>query len=1099
MTDKGNIQSCKYTNYFFGLIIVLAISLSITILVISPSVLQKTYGHAFVIDSNPSPSQSLKSPPKSVQVTLSEPVDVRYSKISVLDSTGKQVDKKDVHYVKGDHTVLGVSMPASVKDGVYTVSTKMLSEVDGHVTDNAFVFGIGKAAIPTATAASSNGAGSELSVPDALARFPSLVGQVIIVGGAFLALWIWKPLAKIGWLFTVFTGTKHRIDRSFYLLMLVGSTILILSDIAMIVVQASSIGATIGDAISTKFGSVWIIRTVLSLILIGFSVLFCYKQGILKFNTIRDRGNKNKTSEYHSSSLQLTRKVIIFYLVFGTLTLFTTSLISHGAAVSGNALTSILIDFIHNFGASLWIGGLIYLAFVIAPCIKKANLEEPIKASILSIILPRFSTIPVTVLGVIVITGPFLLYILESNLALTLASFYGKVLIIKLSLAAVMIVIGGYNQVRIYPQALKESTMITIKAIQNRHNVKVEENRAFKGNVSSDSNSIKEIPNSMNSEKDAGKIENYKSSSKTNITAISKFNRTTKIEALVGIALLLAVAVMVNSGLPDSEFQSLIQQQKQQFQNGQLLAAQTSNKPFTATSFTDDGDIITLSIDPFHPGSNNFQIRFLNSTWTLIDMNSATVRLTQTDKGIGPIEVDTKHMSSTSNEFSASASFGLPGKWEIQIEGTPKRENSPNILGTFDLLVKPSLDQTKFNVQEFRVPQDLNKNNSASQPLYPIYDKTRNMIWVGDTSIGSGRLLAYNLSSGKYYSHILNGTSIVTSIAMDSNHNNIWYVDPLNKNLGTYDPNTKSNTLYKIKSQGPPSGITIDNGVNNSITSNVWISLPADNEIARFNTQTKNFTTYHIPTPNSGPLGITADSAGLIWFAEAGSGKIASIDTNKNFIITEYPSKGSNNTNSTLKSPTALLIDPDTNDIFVSEHDGHSVSVFDPLLKTFKRYSDLDSTGLPFGMALDSYHNLWVAEHIINKISVIDTTTGEHKDINIPTKNPFTQWLVADGGGKIWFAEQRGDSLGTISSVASTLQQGTSSSQVPSSSTGVSPTRNANTIPQLGFGYADIIGPTVAAGIVFSALFYARSVIDLKRSMNRLTSMDSSRTNKNRQ
>ncbi len=772
MTDKVKVQSCKCTNYTFGLTIVLVMSLSIIILVITPFVLQKTYGHAFVIDSNPSPSQLLKSRPSNVQVTLSEPVDVRYSKISVLDSIGKQVDKRDVHYVRGDHTVLGVSLPSSVKDGVYTVSTKMLSEVDGHVTDNAFVFGVGKAVIPVATAGSTNSAESELSISDALARFPSLIGQVIIVGGAFLALWIWKPLAKVGWLFTVFIGTKYRIDRSFYILMLVGSIILILSDIAMIVVQASSINATIGDAISTKFGNVWIIRTVLSLILIGISILFCYKHELLKFNTIKDRGNKSKISDYGPLSIQLSRKVITCFLVFGTLTLFTTSLISHGAAVSGNALTSILIDFIHNFGASLWIGGLIYLAFVIAPCIKKANLEEQIKASVLSIILPRFSTIPVTVLGVIVITGPLLLYILENNLALTLASFYGKVLIVKLSLAAVMIAIGGYNQVKIYPQALKESSIIAIKAIQDGSNRKIEENnRTFRQYVSSDSDSIKGITHSNDNETNPGKREYFNASSKSNTTAIFKFNRTTKLEALIGVALLLAVAVMVNSGLPDSEFQSLIQQQKQQYQNGQVLLSQTSNKPFTSTSFTEDGDIIILSIDPFQPGNNDFRIKFLNSTWTPINMNSATMRLTQTDKGIGPIEVDTKRMSSTLNEFSASASFGLPGKWEIQIEGTPNRENSPNILGTFDLLVKPSLNQTKFNVHEFRVSSDLNKNNSDSQLLYPVYDKTRNVIWVGDTSIGSGRLLAYNLSNGKYDSHKLNDTSIITSIAIDSN---IW-------------------------------------------------------------------------------------------------------------------------------------------------------------------------------------------------------------------------------------------------------------------------------------------------------------------------------------
>ena len=70
--------------------------------------------------------------------------------------------------------------------------------------------------------------------------------------------------------------------------------------------------------------------------------------------------------------------------------------------------------------------GLIFLAFIISPSIKRASLDEDTKASILSIILPRFSTVPVTVLGIIVTTRPFLLYILESNLALTLASFYGK-------------------------------------------------------------------------------------------------------------------------------------------------------------------------------------------------------------------------------------------------------------------------------------------------------------------------------------------------------------------------------------------------------------------------------------------------------------------------------------------------------------------------------------------------------------------------------------------------------------------------------------------------------------------------------------------------
>ena len=312
MTDGINIQSGKDRNNLFVLIVIVAMSFSIFVLMFTPFLLQNSYGHAFVINSDPSPSQTLKTPPSKVQVSLSEPVDVRYSKVSVVDSNGKEVDKKDLHYVNGDHTSLSLTLPAGIGDGIYTVSTKMLSEVDGHVTDNAFVFGVGKATIPSTMGASGSSAtpSSQFSIPDAIARFPTLVGQVIVVGGAFLALWIWKPLTRIDWLNTSFTVTKYRIDRNFYVLMLVGSLILIFSDIAMISVQASSINATIGDAIATKFGSVWIIRTVLSFILVSTSMLFCYRQGILRFATIKNFGKNSKKLESNHSSIRLSTKVV---------------------------------------------------------------------------------------------------------------------------------------------------------------------------------------------------------------------------------------------------------------------------------------------------------------------------------------------------------------------------------------------------------------------------------------------------------------------------------------------------------------------------------------------------------------------------------------------------------------------------------------------------------------------------------------------------------------------------------------------------------------------------------------------------------------------
>ena len=126
-------------------IIILTIMFSSTLLAVFPNGIPNSYAHAFTTKSDPSPSQSLPTPPSKVDVYFSEPVDTRYSTIKVLDASGKQVDNKDPRNINGDPASLRVTLPSGLKDGVYTVSTKVLSATDGHVVDNAFVFGIGEA------------------------------------------------------------------------------------------------------------------------------------------------------------------------------------------------------------------------------------------------------------------------------------------------------------------------------------------------------------------------------------------------------------------------------------------------------------------------------------------------------------------------------------------------------------------------------------------------------------------------------------------------------------------------------------------------------------------------------------------------------------------------------------------------------------------------------------------------------------------------------------------------------------------------------------------------------------------------------------------
>ena len=163
------------------------------------------------------------------------------------------------------------------------------------------------------------------------------------------------------------------------------------------------------------------------------------------------------------------------------------------------------------------------------------GLEEYVKTSTLSILIPRFSTVPVIILGVIVITGPFLLYMLESNLDLTLASLYGKWLIIKLSLAAVMIALGGYNQVIIYRQTLRASILSTTARGPGRG--------GGGGEV------VETKTNSDNNNHNNNRNSSSNPNNKTKKSALSKFSRSTKAESIVGIALLAACSITGKHGI----------------------------------------------------------------------------------------------------------------------------------------------------------------------------------------------------------------------------------------------------------------------------------------------------------------------------------------------------------------------------------------------------------------------------------------------------------------------------------------------------------------------------------------------------------------------
>jgi copper transport protein len=1013
-----------------------AILLSFLVLCISFAI--EAFAHPFYVDSTPKPFQNTPESPGEVSVFFSEPIELAYSDISVLGPDGKSVDNKDVHNVNGETSSIAVSLQNNLPSGIYTVNTKVLSAVDGHVVDNSFTFG--KATDLTSGSNGEEGEGGNqlagisgrqsdkdiLSIEESLSRFPGYVGQVIAFGVAFAIIWLWKPFNQIPWLSELLTPFRNRLGIVATKILIVGASLILVSGIAMIIVQSASVDATILEIISTKFGNVWSVR------MIQASALLLLTVGILLKSTKRFQ---------HVGTAEISA-----VLVLALSLLVTYSLIAHAAA--SNLPLAILADFCHSIVASIWIGGVIFLSFAYIPKLASLQVSDSVKSTVISILIPRFSTVVVVSLGIILITGPLLLWTLENDLEMTLASLYGRVLLGKLSIGLVMIAMGGYHQ------------FLTQKKF---------------GSMLVSATSISSLNRSGTSEN----CLDTKSSAQF-LKSVRRLDKTIKIEAALGVGLLFMVSLMANMALPSGEFPAYERVDGDFTEAGRTASASLvgngalpDEKEFSEVAYLANGNRINLNIEPFTLGQNTFEVTFYDNDSSIARfINSSTIKLTQIDRGIGPIEVEMSNQST--GVFTGDAAFSLPGRWTVQVLGESIKPGSPNMVGIFNVDVKPSLSELQFSVEEYKTPQ-------PSLPLYPIYDALTRTIWVGDSMPESGRIWEYDTESKNYTAHPINNVSLITITAF-GNDGKIWYLDPTKSIVGNYDPETNISEQYSIPIKGVPSGMAIDQRQQEDI----WLAIGGlSNSIVRLSPSSGNFTVFEIPTPDSLPTSVAVDNKGYVWFTES-IGKVGRLDPVSGNITEYQPSNGS------VEEPTAILPDPESSNVYISEHEGKAISVLDPLSGLFYRYPAVNPDGLPFGMALDTYGNVWFAQHVIDELGVLDPTNGEISEVRIPTRGSFVQWLVPDDQGRIWFAEQRGSSIGSVASFLSLPRVAQSQETVEDEQLENVKTRQdpgtiiggdteSQPIPQIGFGFPDVLGPVIAGGIVISAILYSRNALEVKR------------------
>src|SRR6266508_1792242 len=132
----------------------------------------------------------LDQSPQAVRLEFTEAPDRALSAVHVLDASGRPVEQGEAQLVPGQPRALRVALK-TLPAGVYTVSWRVVSRVDGHTTRGVFAFGVGEQAPGTIIGVESAAVRQTSDPPTSLGvagRWAVYWGFALLVGAAATGL-----------------------------------------------------------------------------------------------------------------------------------------------------------------------------------------------------------------------------------------------------------------------------------------------------------------------------------------------------------------------------------------------------------------------------------------------------------------------------------------------------------------------------------------------------------------------------------------------------------------------------------------------------------------------------------------------------------------------------------------------------------------------------------------------------------------------------------------------------------------------------------------------------------------------------------------------
>ena len=353
-------------------------------------------------------------PPARISLWFSEPVDVDFNAIVVIDRDGKRVDQLDAH-VAEDPRRVDVTL-GSLSQGAYVVRWRVTS-ADNHVVSGAFWFGVGFATTLPREALTDTSAPT-LRPLESVARWGVLAAILALAGGALFELLV-RPAV-------------HRLPPPSRALWLLAGCVLVIGQVAWAAAQAEAVAQLpLPQALDGKILSIALLQS-------RFAVLWWTRLvlGIALTMSLRIRDARRLNA------------------ALGLVLIAAMSLSGHASGARELGPAAIAMDSLHLAAAAVWLGGLLQVVVLLKP-ILAASAEK--RSDILRPLVPRVSKIALVSVAALAVTGTFSAWEQVGGFDALAVTAYGQALLLKLALVAVLVAVGAFNLLVMRPRFRQQS------------------------------------------------------------------------------------------------------------------------------------------------------------------------------------------------------------------------------------------------------------------------------------------------------------------------------------------------------------------------------------------------------------------------------------------------------------------------------------------------------------------------------------------------------------------------------------------------------------------------------------------------------------------